>query len=178
MIREWRYFLSVDPLTNKFAWFTPYQYAGNSPLRFIDLDGEEPLDYTHNWEKQYSFISKWNYEVKDVYDKVTGQVWSVMQYPNDQRIYYWQPFDGSNETFANAKYSNGTWNGKWIEFKTRERKDVEHTVSLTRGMALFFSAAVTLPFAIGAAEFAIPFAKSKIIEIALKTYPYIPTLGV
>jgi RHS repeat-associated protein len=35
-------FLSVDPLTNKFAWFSPYQFAGNTPLRAIDKDGEEP----------------------------------------------------------------------------------------------------------------------------------------
>lgn len=34
-------FLSVDPLTNKFASLTPYQYASNSPIAGIDLDGLE-----------------------------------------------------------------------------------------------------------------------------------------
>jgi len=34
-------FLSVDPLTASFPWFTPYQFAGNMPIRFIDLDGKE-----------------------------------------------------------------------------------------------------------------------------------------
>ncbi|MDI9365088.1 MAG: hypothetical protein QM541_09070 [Flavobacterium sp.] len=34
-------FLSVDPLTNKFAMLTPYQYASNSPIENIDMDGLE-----------------------------------------------------------------------------------------------------------------------------------------
>jgi hypothetical protein len=35
-------FLSVDPLSDKFPWYTPYQFAGNTPLQAIDLDGAEP----------------------------------------------------------------------------------------------------------------------------------------
>ena len=35
-------FLSIDPLVNKFPYFTPYQYAGNTPIRATDLDGGEP----------------------------------------------------------------------------------------------------------------------------------------
>jgi RHS repeat-associated protein len=34
-------FLSVDPLTKSFAMLTPYQFASNSPIANIDLDGEE-----------------------------------------------------------------------------------------------------------------------------------------
>lgn len=36
-------FLSVDPLTRSFPWYTPYQYAGNNPIANIDLDGRESL---------------------------------------------------------------------------------------------------------------------------------------
>ena len=35
-------FFSVDPLTDTFPWYSPYQFAGNSPIAAIDLDGEEP----------------------------------------------------------------------------------------------------------------------------------------
>ncbi|MFT3676823.1 MAG: RHS repeat-associated core domain-containing protein [Chitinophagaceae bacterium] len=35
-------FLSVDPLTEDYPWYTPYQFAGNDVLRNIDLDGAEP----------------------------------------------------------------------------------------------------------------------------------------
>jgi RHS repeat-associated protein len=35
-------FLSVDPLTKEYPWYTPYQFAGNDVIRNIDLDGAEP----------------------------------------------------------------------------------------------------------------------------------------
>ena len=34
-------FLSVDPLTKDYPWYTPFQFAGNKPIQFIDLDGLE-----------------------------------------------------------------------------------------------------------------------------------------
>lgn len=34
-------FVSVDPLQFKYPHYTPYQYAGNKPISFIDLDGLE-----------------------------------------------------------------------------------------------------------------------------------------
>ncbi len=34
-------FLSVDPLTRDYAFYSPYQYAGNKPIQFTDLDGLE-----------------------------------------------------------------------------------------------------------------------------------------
>jgi RHS repeat-associated protein len=34
-------FVSVDPLQHKYPHYTPYQYAGNKPISYIDLDGLE-----------------------------------------------------------------------------------------------------------------------------------------
>jgi RHS repeat-associated protein len=34
-------FLSTDPLTRNYPHYSPYQFAGNSPITFIDLDGLE-----------------------------------------------------------------------------------------------------------------------------------------
>ncbi len=34
-------FVSVDPLQFKYPYYTPYQYAGNKPVSYIDLDGGE-----------------------------------------------------------------------------------------------------------------------------------------
>jgi len=36
-------FLSVDPLTRDYPWYTPYQFAGNKPIWAVDLDGAEEL---------------------------------------------------------------------------------------------------------------------------------------
>lgn len=38
-------FLSVDPLTDSYPYYTPYQFAGNMPIRYVDLDGGEPMEY-------------------------------------------------------------------------------------------------------------------------------------
>lgn len=34
-------FLSIDPLTKTYPWYTPYQFAGNKPIWATDLDGLE-----------------------------------------------------------------------------------------------------------------------------------------
>ncbi len=40
-------FLSIDPLTRDFPMLTPYQYASNTPIQAIDLDGLEGIVYTY-----------------------------------------------------------------------------------------------------------------------------------
>ncbi|MDD3876007.1 MAG: OmpA family protein [Bacteroidales bacterium] len=47
-------FLSVDPLTKSYPWYTPYQFAGNKPIIAIDLDGLEEfivIDFINESEK-------------------------------------------------------------------------------------------------------------------------------
>jgi RHS repeat-associated protein len=39
-------FLSADPLSKSFAWYTPYQFAGNKPIYATDLDGLEENPYS------------------------------------------------------------------------------------------------------------------------------------
>ncbi len=34
----------MDPLTKEYPWYTPYQFAGNNPIRFVDVDGLEEYD--------------------------------------------------------------------------------------------------------------------------------------
>ena len=45
-------FLSVDPLTNNYAFYTPYAYAGNKPIKFMDLDGLETYDPDLGWMQE------------------------------------------------------------------------------------------------------------------------------
>jgi RHS repeat-associated protein len=35
-------FLSVDPLAGEYPWYSPFHFAGNNPIVFNDLDGQEP----------------------------------------------------------------------------------------------------------------------------------------
>jgi RHS repeat-associated protein len=47
-------FLSVDPITKYYPELTPYQFAGNRPIRATDLDGLEPRDFNMS-----SYVSNW-----------------------------------------------------------------------------------------------------------------------
>ncbi len=45
-------FLSVDPLTKGYPELTPYQFASNTPVQAIDLDGLEQYHYTFTQDAQ------------------------------------------------------------------------------------------------------------------------------
>jgi RHS repeat-associated protein len=61
-------FLSIDPLTKKYPELTPYQFASNSPIENIDLDG----------------LERFNYRL--ILDKTNTTVIGVQRYPTDQPI--------------------------------------------------------------------------------------------
>jgi hypothetical protein len=41
----------VDPLIDKYPELSPYQFANNSPIAHVDLDGQEDLYYTLIWDE-------------------------------------------------------------------------------------------------------------------------------
>lgn len=50
-------FFSVDPLARQYPYYTPYQFAGNKPIRYIDRDGLEEADHGSNWFIEFFFGS-------------------------------------------------------------------------------------------------------------------------
>ena len=54
-------FLSVDPLTFSYPWYTPYQFAGNKPILAVDLDGLEEEICHYKWDAENS---GWNLVLK------------------------------------------------------------------------------------------------------------------
>ena len=50
-------FLSVDPLTKSYPHYTPYSFAGNKPIQFIDLDGAE--EQKHWWQYTAVDLLEW-----------------------------------------------------------------------------------------------------------------------
>jgi hypothetical protein len=43
-------FVSVDPLQFDYPYYTPFQYAGNKPITYIDLDGLESQNVVQEGE--------------------------------------------------------------------------------------------------------------------------------
>ena len=66
-------FLSVDPLSKSYPWYTPYQFAGNKPIVAIDLDGlEEKVTIgINNYEIRATYVA--SQEVCDNVDIVLMQ---------------------------------------------------------------------------------------------------------
>jgi hypothetical protein len=50
-------FLSPDPISNKYPELTPYQFASNTPIQAVDLDGKEAF-YVHGTWSEPSTYSK------------------------------------------------------------------------------------------------------------------------
>ena len=71
-------FLSVDPLTKSYPWYTPYQFAGNKPIYAIDLDGGEELPYIDRAEYNSTdgaLSSSWKFTgnaLKSLYNDAAG----------------------------------------------------------------------------------------------------------
>jgi RHS repeat-associated protein len=72
-------FVSVDPLQHEYPHYTPYQYAGNKPITYIDLDGLEeakketvPTVTVVNNVIKISFKDKTIWHDKWKYDFVTN----------------------------------------------------------------------------------------------------------
>jgi RHS repeat-associated protein len=55
-------FPSIDPLEKKFPWWTPYAFAGNTPIQAIDLEGAE-IYYSQSGRKVGQGADKDNQQV-------------------------------------------------------------------------------------------------------------------
>jgi RHS repeat-associated protein len=50
-------FISIDPLGTYYPWYTPYQFAGNNPIKYIDLDGAEPTECGADGDVQGAYMT-------------------------------------------------------------------------------------------------------------------------
>ena len=62
-------FLSVDPLFYSYPWYSPKQFAGNNPIRYMDLDGLENVTP----EIRYGYNSSYQMEKTPVYTRRQAQ---------------------------------------------------------------------------------------------------------
>ena len=92
--------LSMDPMTKSYPWYTPYQFAGNKPIGAIDLEGLEEY-----WVVARSFIPAPKLSNPDPF--------SLLVYPyylGDNRKDYKADAGKSfrTEQYANLNFNNGT----------------------------------------------------------------------
>jgi RHS repeat-associated protein len=114
-------FLSVDPLFQSYPYYTPYQFAGNNPIEFIDLDGAEPSLPKISWSIEDNYT--YPYKNGPAIYKVEGfWIYERAQYSNPELIQY---------MFYNEKSQ------KWENFSPLSR---EQYSELHPSMQIVFSA--------------------------------------
>jgi RHS repeat-associated protein len=181
-------FLSVDPLQKHFADLTPYQYANNTPIQALDLDGKEPQGYMQYWEERTNeYMTKWGYTVQDFYDYKTNQVWTVMNYPNTDEYYYWQSKSENDAHLFSPintnlnKDENKEWTGKFKQFIPHYASEAaqESADILAEGFAALVAAPFVYAFGAGAGSEAIAAfeGNSAISQGILSYYRYAPLAG-
>lgn len=87
-------FLSNDPLTKEYPWYTPYQYAGNKPISFIDRDGEE--------EARPEEIA---YAILNPFDAMTVKNNSTLAFQAANNSGLPNPRDGQQDAFRHAYWN-------------------------------------------------------------------------
>jgi RHS repeat-associated protein len=88
-------FLSVDPISKNYPWYTPYQFAGNKPIECIDLDGLEE-------------IKPWEF---DKYEELVASIGPINT-NTTKTVTTSQASAGMNLSFLKAKkqsYENTSW---------------------------------------------------------------------
>jgi RHS repeat-associated protein len=155
-------FLSVDPLTKTFPYYSPYHFASNSPIKFLDLDGGEPQDYVGNWKYKDLYqiwqggsrlVGGWmevtsaklgRIDVDMVYDKSTKQYWFVYS-DNRGNYYFLKNNDGvsKNMWIKNGKHNNWLTGGEFEKFETRNQREARLGNEFARGFAITVFATTT-----------------------------------
>jgi len=82
-------FLSVDPLTMEYPWFSPFQFAGNRPIDCIDLEGKEPYKDGYQFTSTDPKMALYNSSnVVDMSKTRTGTSYNSLGWPRE-KSYFW-----------------------------------------------------------------------------------------
>lgn len=141
--------MSFDPLNKEYNDLSPYHFAGDNPIKNLDLDGGEPLDYTYNWiyvkiQPLLGGVSEWNawdgdnwWDYQTIYDKVTKRFWFIHS-GNDGKTFYWKYNPGADQSTRSVSNKNGGQNGYWAPFETQNEIQARIGKEVADGLAQFW----------------------------------------
>ncbi|MEM0998827.1 MAG: hypothetical protein AAGN35_17345 [Bacteroidota bacterium] len=111
--------MSVDPLAPEYPWYTPYQFAGNIPIRFIDIEGLEPGD-PQNFRYSYIWFLKAEGNLAGAKNPAIGLVDGYWVFQMEHRVHphhreYYYLAEGGNyvkfwDTYEVENQRREVWN--------------------------------------------------------------------
>jgi len=140
-------FLSVDPLTAEYPWYTPYQFAGNTPIAAIDLDGLEEKIVSVKGGKIVFELKSTDFK-PIVWNKIKRTYFLEYTKAEEGEDYVWE--DGFRKYTMGAEGKDQGWYGpgygtliidvsnaqKVIKFDTYDDPEIEGTQNVTLGESL------------------------------------------
>ncbi|MEL6987086.1 MAG: RHS repeat-associated core domain-containing protein, partial [Bacteroidota bacterium] len=149
-------FLSVDPLTKSYPMLTPYQFASNSPIGNIDLDGLEHLEVQKIITNADPALG--NHIIFEPADQVASQgsnAEPILQYYQVHSQYYQEykagpleaaptlmiSYEGGEDFITYTDHYTAVWQ-KWFSekldnFKNKSNVNTASLLSPSLGMKLF-----------------------------------------
>jgi len=99
-------FYSIDPLQTKFPFYSPYQFAGNTPIQAIDLDGAEEFHYTMTMDKQGRAVLNLAEPVR--YNNHHSLFWGLFEFNTKIDVKRYQvDYGGKSYHIGFAQYGTG-----------------------------------------------------------------------
>jgi outer membrane protein OmpA-like peptidoglycan-associated protein len=132
-------FLSVDPLSKDYPWYTPYQFTGNKPIFAVDLDGLEEFavirwyDNNGKFSGSTTFVVPDNQRIQDngtliVNQSINNKPPENEQYLNSLTGLLYTTNKAGERTLSGGKIldqSNNSWERETAEKAKKENKIVE-----------------------------------------------------
>jgi len=98
-------FISCDPLQHEYPHYTPYQYAGNKPITYIDLDGLEEADFKEETQHTFTRTNVTNVNIKNL--SSIEEVIAFREKGLDKGIAFEEMYDDFNNLIEIIMHING-----------------------------------------------------------------------